>query len=170
MKRLAAIVVAASVMGLGAADALAQAQRPGDAPARDTQRDKGPAWKAPAGAVESKHIIGTRVKDREGKDVGEIDQLIVNREDGKITHAVIGYGGMLGIGERKVVVPWSDVTMAPDKDNRDRMVVTMERSTLESAPRYEAAAARDRTPAASPATDRPARPATDGDKKSNDKK
>ncbi|MGH7389964.1 MAG: PRC-barrel domain-containing protein [Candidatus Rokuibacteriota bacterium] len=123
---------------------------------RDTQRsgsDKDKmrtAWNKPADVMESKKLIGARIKGADGKDVGEIDQLMVNQKDGKISHVVIGKGGVAGIGETKVVVPWSDLQVRWD---RDTPVVSVDAAALEQAPRYEARAAdRDRAPSASPST------------------
>ncbi|MGH7312308.1 MAG: PRC-barrel domain-containing protein [Candidatus Rokuibacteriota bacterium] len=129
------------------------AQQPAPGERRDTQRDaRGPAWQKPAEAVESGKLIGARVRGADGKDVGEIDQLIVSK-DGKVSHVVVGKGGVAGIGETKVVVPWSEVKMSWDRD-RDNPVITMDAAALDRAPRYERRAARegDRPPAASPAT------------------
>jgi hypothetical protein len=82
--------------------------------------------------------------------VGEIDQLIVDPSDGKITHVVLGRGGLLGVGEQKVVLPWSDLQIQADPDNRNRWVAMTDQTKIDSAPRYEAR--RDAPPAASPAT------------------
>jgi hypothetical protein len=83
--------------------------------------------------------------------MGEIDALLVDPKDGKVTHAVIGLGGFLGIGEDKVVVPWSDVKVAAHQEGK-KAVITMDQSVLERAPKYVKAS--DRSPAASPATTR----------------
>jgi sporulation protein YlmC with PRC-barrel domain len=166
-----AVAVVASALGFGlAADGHAQAtQQPRDRDQmqqRDTRegdraRRPGTAaeqrqtFQVPADAVESKRLVGTRVKDPQGKDIGEIDQLIVDSKEGRITHAVIGVGGFLGIGETHVVVPWSDVRVTRDQENRDQMIVRMDQATLERAPRYERVAGRDRerAPATSPRTE-----------------
>ena len=100
--------------------------------------------------MESKQLIGMRVKNDQGKDVGEIDQLIVNPSDGKITHVVLGRGGLLGVGEQKVVLAWSDLRIQQDPDNRTRWVAMADQGKIDSAPRYEAR--RDIAPAASPTT------------------
>jgi sporulation protein YlmC with PRC-barrel domain len=135
----------------------ASAQQPTTGERRDTQRDmqrdvQRQAWPMPADAVESSKLVGARVKGTDGKDVGEIDALIIDK-DGKVNHVVVGRGGLAGIGETKVVVPWSDVKMSWDRD-RDDPVITMSASALDRAPRYEPRAAREgeRAPAASPAT------------------
>lgn len=121
---------------------------------------KGPVWKNDAGLHETKDIIGTRVKNAQGKDVGEIDQLLMDRS-GKVTHAVIGMGGLAGVGEKKVVVPWSELKFAPVAEGK-KNAVTIDEARLESAPRYDRSAARaaDTAPAASPSTS----PAKDSDR------
>lgn len=110
---------------------------------------KAPAWKADAGLHETKDIIGTRIKNTAGKDLGEIDQLLIDR-NGKVSRVVIGLGGVAGVGEKKVVVPWSDLKFAPVSEGK-KNAITMDEARLESAPRYDRTAARsDVAPAASP--------------------
>jgi sporulation protein YlmC with PRC-barrel domain len=160
MKTWTAVVVMGAVASLGLAPAaFAQTDRsPSTSPPARSPEPARPAekardtFKAPDGVMESKVIIGTRVKDSAGKDLGEIDQLLIDK-GGKITHAVIGQGGLVGIGETHVVVPWSSVNLRMDPDNRDKMIASMERSTLDSAPRYDRRAAGADRPAASPRMD-----------------
>ena len=154
MKRLLAGFVAV----LLAAPLAVSAQTPADKVARDT---KAPAWKNDAGLHETKDIIGTRIKNAEGKDIGEIDQLLIDR-NGKVSHVVIGLGGFAGMGEKKVVVPWSDLKFAPVTAGKKNSI-TMDQSRLESAPHYERTAV---APAASPST-RPMVKDTDRDGKSD---
>ena len=115
---------------------------------------KPPAWKNDAGLHETKDIIGTRIKNVDGKDLGEIDQLLIDR-NGKVTHVVIGIGGLAGIGEKKVVVPWSELKFAPVAEGK-KNAITMDGARLENAPRYERAArSSDVAPSASPRTGSP---------------
>ena len=154
MKRLlaglAALVVAAPLM------VSAQTMSPADKAARDT---KAPAWKNDAGLHETKDIIGTRIKNAEGKDIGEIDQLLIDR-NGKVSHAVIGLGGFAGMGEKKVVVPWSDLKFAPVAEGKKNAIV-IDEAKLVRAPYYERTAV---APSASPST-RPTTQDTDRDGK-----
>jgi sporulation protein YlmC with PRC-barrel domain len=111
---------------------------------------KAPAWKNSAGLYETKDIIGTRIKNAAGKDVGEIDQLLIDR-NGKVSHVVIGVGGLAGIGEKKVVVPWSELKFAPVAEGKKNAIM-MDEARLENAPRYDRSARSDAAPAASPRT------------------
>jgi len=99
--------------------------------------------------LDSKHVIGMKVNTPDGKHVGEIDQLIVNVKDGKVSHAVIGLGGLAGVGEQHVAVPWSQVKVQANKNDRKDMVAIIDRTTLDGARRYTGE--RDTT-SASPAT------------------
>lgn len=142
--------VCALAFGLTTHGAAQTRSTPSDT-SRDNKAESREAWKPQDGVVESKSLIGTRVKGPDGKDLGEIDQLLIDTSSGKITHAVLGLGGLLGVGEKKVVVPWSEVKLS--KAANDKMQVTMDQSALDKAPRYERRAAGDRTlPSASPAT------------------
>lgn len=48
-------------------------------------------------------LIGQQVKNKEGKIVGEIEDVIVGDEN-KVVGVVMGVGGFLGLGEKKVAV------------------------------------------------------------------
>ena len=144
----AASVFTASLLTLALAVTSSAQTRPAGEPGTQAQRQ---AWAVPSTSVESRHIVGMTVKSTQGKDVGEIDQLIVNPSDGKITHVVLGRGGVLGVGEQRVVLAWSDLKIQPDATHRDRRRVAMvDQAKIDSAPRYEGR--RDTTPAASPTT------------------
>lgn len=155
MKRSVSTVAMIAVVGaLTAMNAVGQTRptSPADRPA---------ASRGAKDLHDTRDIIGVRIKNLQGKDVGEIDALLLDPKDGKVTHAVVGVGGVLGIGEQRVMVPWSDVKISMD---HDRMVVNLDQATLERAPRYERkllTGNRDRSaPAATPAT-APTDPKTD---------
>lgn len=161
MRRLTvAMIMTAALGALTAMDALAQTRQTADRPATSTtyQRD---TWTHTQALHDTRDIIGVRIKNSQGKDIGEIDALMLDPKNGRITHVVVGVGGFVGIGEKQVIVPWADVKVSMD---HNRMVVNMDQPTLERAPRYERkllTSDRDRTaPAASPAT-APTDPKTD---------
>lgn len=82
-------------------------------------------------------VIGARVKNAEGKNLGEIDQLVIDSKSGQVSHAVIGIGGFAGVGEAKVVLKWSDLRVQPDPANARRTVTTVDQAVVERAPRWE---------------------------------
>lgn len=53
-------------------------------------------------------VYGQDVYDKGQNKIGKIDNLQVD-ESGKITNAIVGVGGFLGMGERDVAVPYSQI-------------------------------------------------------------
>ena len=71
-------------------------------------------------------------EDPESDNIGDINDLILS-EDGSITHAVVGVGGFLGIGEKNVAVPFDELKVV-EKDGDIRFVYASTREQLEAAP------------------------------------
>jgi sporulation protein YlmC with PRC-barrel domain len=49
----------------------------------------------------------------EGETVGRIDDFIIG--DDKVLMTIISVGGFLGIGDKKVAIPYSALNIAPDR-------------------------------------------------------
>ena len=58
-------------------------------------------WNRPYEATE---VVGTKVRDPQGEEVGKIEDLVFD-DEGRISFAIVGYGGFLGIGQNLVAVP-----------------------------------------------------------------
>ena len=142
MKRSALMAVALTVgLALSANGVLAQ-----DKPMKDRAE-----FTLDSAHMDTKYLIGMKVNTPDDKRVGEIDHLIVNTKDGKVSHVIVGLGGLAGVGEKHVVVPWSQVKIRHEGRDRKDAVAVIDRATLDSARRYTRVD-RDRAPAASPAT------------------
>ncbi len=76
--------------------------------------------------------------EAEWDDIGEINDIIVTK-DGKVSAVILGVGGFLGMGERDVAVPMSDITVVrEDGDSDDRfLVVSTTKEALEQVPAFE---------------------------------
>jgi sporulation protein YlmC with PRC-barrel domain len=60
--------------------------------------------------VSSEDIHGTEVYGADGKNVGEIDHLIIDKLSGRVAYAVMSFGGFLGLGHKHYPIPWSALT------------------------------------------------------------
>ena len=152
---------ALTLVGVLPVVAVAQTSAPSGtdrSPSRSTERASKPerqAWSNTQGLHETGDIIGTAVQDSSGKNIGKVDALLIDPKDGKVSHAVVGLGGVLGGGKEKVVVPWSDLKMSGHQDGK-KAVISIDQSTLDRAPKY--VKTQDRQPSASPATSRTSDP------------
>ena len=57
--------------------------------------------------VKSANIIGTMVVNRLNEDVGNVEDVVIDALNGRIVHAVLSFGGFLGLGEKLYSVPWA---------------------------------------------------------------
>jgi sporulation protein YlmC with PRC-barrel domain len=60
----------------------------------------------------STNLRGTRVYGANNENIGEINDVLINRS-GQVAAVIIGVGGFLGIGEKDVAVPMSMLLFQP---------------------------------------------------------
>lgn len=72
---------------------------------------------APAAAAATAHrgskLMGLAVKNREGEDLGKIEDLVID-ERGHVRYAAVSYGGFLGFANKLFAVPWKALTVKHD--------------------------------------------------------
>src|SRR5215203_3031128 len=56
--------------------------------------------------IESNRVEGTPVYSPQGKHVGTIHHLIIEKVSGRVVYAVMSFGGFLGIGTHTHTIPW----------------------------------------------------------------
>ena len=101
-----------------------------------------PVWRE-LGLNEVRHVLGMRIRNEQRREVGEIDDLLIDTQSGRISHVVIGVGGFMGVGEKKIA------------SEGNHPVATLEQAKLESAPRWDRIVSDEiERPSASPTTTR----------------
>jgi len=83
--------------------------------------------------VAASKVNGTKVYNRAGEALGSIDDLMIDKQSGHITYAVMSFGGFLGMGEKYYPVPWSELTHSTTHDG---YVLDLDKRVLEHAPSY----------------------------------
>ena len=63
--------------------------------------------------ISSEDVEGTDVYGVDGKKIGEIDHLMIDKISGRVTYAVISFGGFLGLGHSHYPVPWAALKYEP---------------------------------------------------------
>jgi sporulation protein YlmC with PRC-barrel domain len=56
--------------------------------------------------IESNRVEGTPVYSPQGKQVGTIHHLIIEKVSGRVVYAVMSFGGFLGFGTHTHTIPW----------------------------------------------------------------
>ncbi len=79
-------------------------------------------------------LEGDKVVNRQGEDLGEIDEIMLDVPRGRIAYAVMSSGGFLGMGDKLFAIPWSALTL--DTDNKC-FVLDVDKQRLENAPGFD---------------------------------
>jgi hypothetical protein len=61
----------------------------------------------PHSLIASDRIEGTAVRRPNGDRIGHIERLMIDKISGKVSYAVLSFGGFLGIGANLVPLPWA---------------------------------------------------------------
>jgi PRC-barrel domain len=99
MKYMAAALLASSLLSVSAFAQSAQKSDPSAAAQTATQT---------LGTWRTSKMISLNVYNNNNEKIGDINELITD-SSGKIDVVVIGVGGFLGMGERNVGLPWSQL-------------------------------------------------------------
>ncbi|MFB2550557.1 PRC-barrel domain-containing protein [Ensifer soli] len=83
--------------------------------------------------IGSDKVEGTRVYGADGKHIGSIERVVLEKRSGRVAYAVLAFGGFLGIGEDHYPLPWAKLSYDPDLGGY-RTDVTREQ--VEAAPKY----------------------------------
>lgn len=90
----------------------------------------------PAEAVTADQLQDRSVYDATGTSIGEIAEVFV--QDGQVTEVLIDVGGFLGVGERRVMFPFDELTVLQRPGDDDlRVQVDASRESLEQMPARE---------------------------------
>jgi len=79
-------------------------------------------------------ILGQRVADAEGKDIGRLVDILVDA-NGQPQAAIIDFGGFMGVGNRKIAVHWSALRFSPG-DPKSKVAVEMTPDQIKDAPEF----------------------------------
>jgi sporulation protein YlmC with PRC-barrel domain len=77
-------------------------------------------------------IRGRSVRDRSGEEIGKVEDLVIDTTDRKVRLMQVAAGGVLGIGEKKFLVPIDAITRITE----DEVDIDQERSRVIGGPEY----------------------------------
>jgi hypothetical protein len=79
--------------------------------------------------------IGATVRSANGDEVGEVHDLILSSDAGVVT-AIVSVGGLLGIADKLVAVPYGDLRIWSDDED---LAIALTSAEIEAAPAYGSA-------------------------------
>ena len=79
-------------------------------------------------------LLGNDVYNKDGEDLGDIKEFMIDMASGKVAYAVLSFGGVLGMGDTLFAVPWPALKL--DTVNK-RFTLDVPKETLKDAPGFD---------------------------------
>jgi len=79
-------------------------------------------------------LMGNDVYNHKDEDLGDIKEIMLDMRTGRVSYAVLSFGGFLGMGEKLFAVPWSALTL---DTKHQRFVLNVEKERLKQAPGFD---------------------------------
>lgn len=85
-------------------------------------------------ALSASSLIGDKVVNLQGEDLGKIEELMIDLNSGQVAYCVLSVGGFMGLGDKLFALPWQAVTVDTE---RKVFVVNIDKQALENAPGFD---------------------------------
>jgi hypothetical protein len=83
--------------------------------------------------IGSDKVQGTAVYGADGEKVGAIERVMIEKISGRVSYAVLSFGGFLGIGDDYYPLPWSSLKYSVDLGGYQTLVPI---EKIKVAPKY----------------------------------
>ena len=84
-------------------------------------------------AILASKVKGTTVYNESGDKIGTVEDIVLDKQSNQILFAALGFGGLLGVGEKYYPVPWA---LLDYDEDRGGYVAPLNKDLLENAPAY----------------------------------
>ena len=79
-------------------------------------------------------LIGNNVYNSKSENLGDIKEIMLDMRTGRVSYAVLEFGGFLGMGSKLFAVPWSVLKLDTVEK---RFIFDVSKESLENAPGFE---------------------------------
>ena len=92
--------------------------------------------------IRANQLIGMDVQNRQGEELGQIEEIILNESQDRVQYVVLSFGGWLNIGDKLFAVPFQAFEFRPGRgEGRDReqgmAILDVSRERLRNAPGFD---------------------------------
>ncbi len=88
---------------------------------------------SPGGMAEVQSDFWNDSHQPAGEKLGKIDDLLID-QSGALKYAVLSHGGILGIGDKLIAIPWRALKLGAEKKT---LVINVDKVALEKAPNFD---------------------------------
>jgi sporulation protein YlmC with PRC-barrel domain len=78
-------------------------------------------------------LIGMQVRNTKNETLGKINDLVIDQKSGKVAYVAMSIGGVLGVGDKLVAVPFEAFT---PNQGQDGLMLNIDKQRLQQAPGF----------------------------------
>jgi sporulation protein YlmC with PRC-barrel domain len=82
-------------------------------------------------------LVGAEVTGSDGDQVGEVDDIVISTAGADSVRAVLQIGGVAGVGEKRISLPLSQLTVEREGNDAPKLRVAMDQEALERMPEFK---------------------------------
>lgn len=79
-------------------------------------------------------LVGDKVMNRQGENLGKVEEFMVDMNTGCIRYGVLSFGGFLGLGDKLFAIPFESLEL--DTEN-ECFILDVDKERLENAPGFD---------------------------------
>jgi sporulation protein YlmC with PRC-barrel domain len=79
-------------------------------------------------------VIGSKVVNPEGEELGSIKDLMIDLDDGQIAYVVLSFGGFLRLGDKLFAIPLEALTFEAEEHTA---ILDVDKEVLKNAPGFD---------------------------------
>lgn len=87
-----------------------------------------------AAVLSASTLVGDKVKNPKGEDLGKIEELMIDLQSGRVAYAVISFGAGFMHGGKLFAIPWA--SLAVDQTEK-QFILNVTREMLETAEGFD---------------------------------
>jgi len=79
-------------------------------------------------------LIGHKIYNPQGEHLGDIKDVMLDVDLGKVAYSVLSFGGFLGMGDKLFAIPFEAFRLDP---SNDRVILNVPKDRLKNAPGFD---------------------------------
>jgi sporulation protein YlmC with PRC-barrel domain len=84
--------------------------------------------------VKTENVIGRDVKNIANEDLGEITEVMLDKQTGRVAYVVLESGTFLGLGGKLFALPWNSIKYNPESNS---FILNVDKEKLKKAPGFD---------------------------------
>ena len=79
-------------------------------------------------------LMGTKVVNLRGEDIGKLEEIMLDLDSGRVSYAVLSFGGFMGMGDKLFAIPWQGFTVDTEEE---QLILNIDKEILKNSEGFD---------------------------------